>query len=412
MNTKTDPRSISVHDFTYVLHEDRIAKFPLQQRDASRLLVFRNGEIRDTHFRNLPELLHRGDLMVFNETKVIHARLVFTKDSGAVIEILCLEPTDHPDPAVALRMKGACTWAVMIGNLKRWKEGPMRMELEIAGEAVQLQANQSRTDSGNLNVIFRWNSDHTFSEILEAAGRLPIPPYLHREAEDSDEASYQTVYAHHEGSVAAPTAGLHFTEQTLSDLDRIGIKRHFITLHVGAGTFLPVKSDTMAGHNMHEERIFVDRSVISGLLEELKGSREQRIIAVGTTTLRTLESIYWAGALLRKGVSGEFCINQWIPYSTQTFPSAAESLQGILDHLDSNNQTVFTLTTKLLIAPGYQFKIADVLVTNFHQPNSTLLLLVAAFIGEDWRKVYNHALDHGYRFLSYGDSSLLFRADQ
>jgi S-adenosylmethionine:tRNA ribosyltransferase-isomerase len=409
-----DPRSITMREFSYELPAERIARYPLKDRDASKLLVYENGTISDRTFSELPSLLLPGDRIVFNETKVIHARLLFTKGTGAVIELLCLEPLDHPDPAVALQQKNECTWSVMIGNLKRWKDGCLELTIRMTeGESI-LKAEKLSAE----HVKFTWSGDYPFSEIIEQAGKLPIPPYLDRDAEASDETAYQTVYARNEGSVAAPTAGLHFTQNVLDALADRGIERTNLTLHVGAGTFRPVKSESVGGHSMHEERIVVEKGALAQLRDFLQHreksteSTPPRLVAVGTTSLRTLESLYWLGVSRSSG-NPSLQLPQWFAYDYEggdVTPSRA--LTALLLSLENAGSDRLVAATSLLIAPGYRFRMADVLVTNFHQPDSTLLLLIAAFVGQNWRNVYHHALDNGYRFLSYGDSSLLFRKDQ
>ncbi|MFM2206512.1 MAG: hypothetical protein RL213_487 [Bacteroidota bacterium] len=417
LNRPKDPRSITIREFSYELPTDRIARYPLSERDASKLLVFSNGSIYDRVFSELPSILKSGDRMVFNETKVIHARLLFTKDTGAVIELLCLEPLDHPDTAVALQRKNECRWKVMIGNLKRWKDLSLRMVIAMTTGETVLTAEKISPDQ----VRFTWTGDHTFSEIIEQAGRLPIPPYLERDADTSDETTYQTVYARNEGSVAAPTAGLHFTQDVLQLLEERGIGRTNLTLHVGAGTFRPVKADSMGEHAMHEEKIVVEKSALEQLRDFLlqretlisdSSSEQSRLVAVGTTSLRTLESLYWLGVAETSGNRSRN-LSQWFPYDYKgDYVTAAQAISALTRSLESEGSSRMVASTGLLIAPGYRFRMADALVTNFHQPDSTLLLLVAAFIGEDWKNVYRHALENAYRFLSYGDSSLLFRKDQ
>lgn len=410
-----DPRDISILDFTYELPDHRIARFPLDQRDASKLLVYDNGSIADTTFNRLPEFLRAGDKMVFNETKVIHARLLFHKPTGGAVEVFCLEPSDRTDPAIALLQTGESVWHAMIGNLKRWKDRLLEMHVVINDTPVCLQAERLQDNDGGHLVRFRWNSGHTFSEIIDAAGNLPIPPYLKREAEPADESTYQTVYARHEGSVAAPTAGLHFTTQVMQALSEKDVTASYVTLHVGAGTFKPVKADTMAGHQMHREQIVVDTGTLQDLhaffsRREASAARgHERLIAVGTTSLRTLESLYWMGCMLVNGDENP-AVDQWTPYDySGKSVSTTVALEALVTRLKGSGNERLVTSTSLLIGPGYEFRLADALLTNFHQPGSTLLLLVGAFIGDDWKKVYRHALDNDYRFLSYGDSSLLFR---
>lgn len=413
MTTSNDPRSLSIRDYTYSLPENRIAKFPLPERDASKLLVYRQGNIQDKSFRQLPESLSKGDLLVFNETKVIHARLIFRKPTGSVIEILCLEPNNHPDPAVALQQQASSDWKVMIGNRKRWKEPYQELVVSGGSTSFVLRATILENESGPV-VRFTWNESITFAEVIELAGQLPLPPYFDREPEEEDEDRYQTVYARHEGSVAAPTAGLHFTTRVLDELRTNGVDTTFVTLHVGAGTFRPVKSEVLSEHDMHEERIVVSRTSLQEIIHSINQQQKNgagKIVAVGTTSMRTLESLYWIGVkmTLQELDNQIVTVEQWYPYEEhEKIISAGDALNAIIDYLNKHNLSQLVATTGIIIAPGYSFKMVDALITNFHQPDSTLLLLVAAFIGNDWHAVYDHALKNEYRFLSYGDSSLLF----
>ena len=401
----SNPKSISIKDYTYTLPEDRIAKHPLKQRDASKLLCYKNGLIQDHVFHQLPNLLQKDDLLVFNNTRVIRARLLFKKASGSVIEVFCLEPADGLDPAMAFQEQGRSRWTALVGNAKRWKEPFQEILVTIQGTQVPLKAILEDRLQDHFVVRFEWPHDFTFSEIIDAAGNLPIPPYLKRETEADDLVRYQTVYAQYDGSVAAPTAGLHFTPQTFSDLQQKGVQTAHVTLHVGAGTFRPVKSDTMADHDMHEEKMFISRETIQKLYEH---AQKGNIIAVGTTSLRTIESIYWYGVRLLSKSDASFKIAQWDPYELEQHISAPDAFGAVIHHLTKNNLEMLSGSTALLIAPGYRFQTVKGLITNFHQPDSTLLLLVAAFIGPDWRRIYDHALANEYRFLSYGDSSVLF----
>lgn len=414
-----DPRHIAIRDYSYSLPDDRIANYPLEERDASKLLVYREGSIHDTTFLSLPEFLSSGDLLVFNETKVIHARLIFKKPTGSTIEILCLEPHDMPDPAVALRQQGSCTWKVMIGNRKRWKEAYQELMVDKGdGSSFALRATIYGEETTGPLVQFSWEENITFAEVIELAGKIPLPPYFKREPETSDEERYQTVYARHDGSVAAPTAGLHFTPRVLDALAKKNIDTTFVTLHVGAGTFRPVKSELLEDHVMHEERIVVSRTSILRLLRILEEKNDRpadvtgKIVAVGTTSMRTLESLYWMGVKLlsQEELDKPLTIDQWYPYEKResAIPPAI-ALNAIADYLAEHQLSQLVATTGIIIAPGYTFRMVDVLITNFHQPDSTLLLLVAAFTGPDWRRIYDHALANAYRFLSYGDSSVLFR---
>lgn len=404
------PQQIHISDYAYALPDDRIAKYPLAERDASKLLIYRGGQIRETLFRHLPDCLPDGALLVFNNTRVIRARLLFCKDTGAMIEIFCLEPAVPSDYEQSFAQTAHCTWHCLVGNSKRWKSGQLHTTVTVGGEPVTLSAERVSVagESGDL-VDFRWdNPRYTFSDVLEAVGVLPIPPYLHRETEAQDLQTYQTVYSKVKGSVAAPTAGLHFTPAVLAELDACGMEREEVTLHVGAGTFRPVKSDTIGGHAMHTEHFAVTRRTVDRLL-----AKPEHVIAVGTTSVRTLESLYYIGCALARGGADEsadeaFTVGQWEPYGADAPTlTAEEALRAILCYLDRRGMDRLWAATQIIIAPGYQFKIVRGMVTNFHQPQSTLLLLVSAFVGGDWRTIYDYALAHDFRFLSYGDSSLL-----
>lgn len=412
----TDTQHIRISDFNYPLPEERIAKFPLAERDSSKLLVYRHGEVSETEFRRLPSLLPKGALMVFNNTRVIRARLHFRKETGSLIEIFCLEPLEPAEYQQNFATCGSVDWTCMIGNLKRWKSGTLQRALQVGDREVTLSAERvadsASSDGTHHHVRFSWSdASLTFSEVLEAVGELPIPPYLNRETQESDLRTYQTVYSKVKGSVAAPTAGLHFTERVLAALDEAGIDREELTLHVGAGTFKPVKSEDIGGHEMHSEYIVVRRRTLEKLLRH-----GGHAIAVGTTSVRTLESLYYIGRKLETcpdASEEELHVNQWEPYSTAE-PRGAEGdaatlryLQHIVDYLDRNHLEALHTSTQIIIAPGYQYHIVRLMVTNFHQPQSTLLLLVSAFVSGDWRKIYDYALAHDFRFLSYGDSSLL-----
>lgn len=403
----SDVGNISVSDFTYTLPDDRIAKYPLEERDASRLLYYHAGKMEDLLFRQLPGLLNQNDLLVFNNTRVIHARLHFKKSTGSVIEIFCLEPADGLDPVLAFQEKGVSRWKALIGNAKSWKEDHQQIDVDVSGEIIPVKAFMEERLNDHFVVRFEWPGEHLFSKIIEAAGKLPIPPYLKRETETEDLVRYQTVYAQSDGSVAAPTAGLHFTQRTFDELREKGVQTTQVTLHVGAGTFRPVKSDTLAGHDMHSEKIYIGRHTIEKLLDH---SITGRIIVVGTTSMRTVESLYWYGVKLLTANNDRFEIGQWDPYSLEQHITAADAFRAALNYMEQHNMTVLSGSTSILIAPGYRFHTIDGIITNFHQPNSTLLLLIAAFTGDDWKKIYNHALLNGYRFLSYGDSSMLIRS--
>lgn len=402
-----DPRQLSIHDFTYQLPAARIAPEPLPNRDQSKLLLYRGGTITDQLFRELPALLPANSLLVFNDTKVVRARLFARRPTGGIVELFCLEPVaPHRALEPAMQQTGSCVWKCLVGNGRRWKEGPVTLDFEAQGQTAQLTAVRTEQHEGYALIRFSWQpAALPFAEVLRAAGHLPLPPYLNRADTDVDAIRYQTVYAAHEGAVAAPTAGLHFSEPVLADLMERGIASARVTLHVGAGTFQPVKADQMAEHSMHGEPISVTAATLRQLLAHLPAP----IIPVGTTSLRTLESLYWLGARLvqQPAAVPTGHVGQWQPYETQTRVSTTEAFTALLQHLDAICSDTLQATTQLLIAPGYKFRVAGGLITNFHQPESTLLLLVAALIGPDWRRVYDHALAHNYRFLSYGDSSLL-----
>lgn len=406
-----NPKHIRIADYNYELPDERIAKFPLAERDSSKLLVYNHGEVSEDKFTNLPKYLPKGALMVFNNTRVIRARLHFQKETGAQIEVFCMEPFAPIEYQQNFAQTGSVEWLCMIGNLKRWKSGILTKELNIKGETVILTAERLPYESPNATgtnhrVRFSWNDDKVaFSEVLEAVGELPIPPYLNRETQESDLKTYQTVYSKVKGSVAAPTAGLHFTERVLKALDDAGIDCEELTLHVGAGTFKPVKSEEIADHEMHSEYIVVKRQTIEKLL-----AHGGEAIAVGTTSVRTLESLYYIGVKLLQNPhlsENELAVDQWMPYETNPTATPVEAMQAILDYLDSNHLPALHTSTQIIIAPGYEYKIVKRMVTNFHQPQSTLLLLVSAFVHGDWHKIYDFALAHDFRFLSYGDSSLL-----
>ncbi len=401
-----DTKHIQISDYNYPLPDERIAKFPLAERDHSKLLVYRHGEVSEDTFYNLPGYLPKGALMVFNNTKVIQARMHFRKETGALIEVFLLEPANPTDYELMFQTTGHCSWLCMIGNLKKWKEGTLKREFDVKGKHLTLSATRIKEVHTSHWVDFDWdNPDVSFAEILDAVGELPIPPYLNRETQESDKKTYQTVYSKIKGSVAAPTAGLHFTERVLADLDAHGIDREELTLHVGAGTFKPVKSKEIEGHEMHTEYISVHRQTLEKLI-----AHEGRAIAVGTTSVRTLESLYYMGAKLAEhpdATEEELHVNQWEPYDTHPTLTAVEAIRNVLNYLERNHLNALHSSTQIIIAPGYEYKIVKMLVTNFHQPQSTLLLLVSAFLHGDWRKVYDYALAHDFRFLSYGDSSLL-----
>jgi len=400
-------KEISISDFTYELPEGQIAKFPLEKRDQSKLLIYRGGKINDDSFANLPKHLSPGTLLVFNNTKVIQARLHFQKSTGAKIEIFCLEPTSPSDFAMAFQAKAGCSWKCIVGNAKKWKEGFLEKEIEINGKIFVLKAEKT-ADLGDSRVVsFSWEADMNFGEILEVAGIIPIPPYLDRDSEASDLERYQTVYSKIKGSVAAPTAGLHFTEKVFSELNKKGIEKAELTLHVGAGTFQPVKSETIDGHDMHTEHILVTRTFLEKLHAHLG-----KVIAVGTTSIRTLESLFWMGCKVIENPSiqpSELNILQWDPYEKETNIPAEDAITAIIDFMDRNELERIASSTQIIIVPGYTFRIIHGMITNFHQPQSTLLLLISAFLGDHWKRIYQHALEQNYRFLSYGDSNLYLK---
>jgi S-adenosylmethionine:tRNA ribosyltransferase-isomerase len=408
------PRELDIQDFDYLLPEERIARFPLEERDSAKLLVYRRGEIATDTFRHLGEQLPEGAHLVFNDTRVVHARLRFRTESDKPIEVFCLEPLSPDEHQRNLSHGTGVEWLCLIGNNRAWKSGPLTLRVDSPQGQWALQVERLERRGDAFAVRFEWSpGDKAFGEVLALAGVIPLPPYLNRESTAADHERYQTVYARHEGSVAAPTAGLHFTERVFADLDARGIQRSEVTLHVGAGTFKPVKSETLEGHEMHTESLLVPRQALLALRSTLE--KGAPVIAVGTTSLRTLESVYWFGAALHQGrpFEGHLSVSQWQPYETLgPLPSARESLTAILDALDARGLDALEGHTQILLAPGYTFRLADGLITNFHQPKSTLILLVAALIGEDWRRVYGYALDNGFRFLSYGDSSLLLKPVQ
>ena len=401
-----DTKHIKISDYNYPLPDERIAKFPLAVRDQSKLLVYRHGEVSEDHFTSLPNYLDKGALMIFNNTKVIQARLHFRKETGALIEIFCLEPILPNDYALNFQQTTHAAWLCMIGNLKKWKEGKLQKEVTVKGRTITLSAERGECHGTSHWVDFRWdNPEVTFADILEVFGELPIPPYLNRETQESDKETYQTVYSKIKGSVAAPTAGLHFTERVLSSLREKGVELEEVTLHVGAGTFRPVKSKEIEGHDMHTEYISVNRNTIEKLI-----SHQAEAIAVGTTSVRTLESLYYIGINASRNpeaAESELHVQQWQPYEDNADVSSMQALQYVLDYMNAHQLNTLHTSTQIIIAPGYEYKIVKKIVTNFHQPQSTLLLLVSAFVKGDWHKIYDFALSHNFRFLSYGDSSLL-----
>lgn len=403
-----NPKDILIEEFNYPLQEGQIAKFPLKQRDKAKLLYFNGKEIKDEVFSSLPFLLDNGSLLVFNDTKVIYARLFFYKETGAKIEIFCLEPFEPNDAQLAFAEKNRVVFRCLVGNNKKWKDGVLSSSKKEGEKEIMLLAKRLRAEDECWLIEFTWDGDKSFAEIMELFGVVPLPPYLHRESNEEDKEDYQTIYANYDGSVAAPTAGLHFTDKTFQDLKQRGIESCFVTLHVGAGTFKPVSTDTIGEHSMHIEKIFVPKSVIQSLLKH----DTKTIICVGTTSVRTIESLYWYGRKVIEN-NGNYLpldIKQWQPYeSRQNEVSSQQSLEAILNMMETNNINYLTGQTQLIIAPSYKYRIIKGMVTNFHQPKSTLLLLVSALIGEDWKRVYQHALENNYRFLSYGDACLFLK---
>lgn len=434
-NMNMEPKHIHIKDYNYPLPDERIAKFPLSRRDTSKLLVYRHGDISQDTFHHLPEYLPKGALMIFNNTRVVRARLHFRKavtpyceaphntlqeasqyvastvasggvsdkPQGALIEIFILEPALPAEYQENFLSRGRCSWYCLVGNLKKWKTGSLHQQIRIGEETVTLSATRGEAHGTSHRIDFTWDTGHTWAEILEATGELPIPPYLNRKTEQSDLTTYQTVYSKIKGSVAAPTAGLHFTPEVLAELDNHGIEREEVTLHVGAGTFKPVKSEEIGDHDMHTEHIAVHRTTIERLI-----AHEGAAIAVGTTSVRTLESLYYMGILAMQGKE-DLHVEQWMPYSEATTSKVdtCQALQALLKYMDERNLDILHSSTQIIIAPGYKFRIVRMMVTNFHQPQSTLLLLVSAFVQGNWRSIYDYALENDFRFLSYGDSSLL-----
>ena len=399
---------IKIEDYNYPLDDSRIAKYPLAERDASKLLHYKDATVQEYSFRDLPTLLPAGALMVFNDTKVVPARMFFQRETGAHIEIFCLEPVSPPEYNTIFASTQSCRWKCVVGNLKRWKNDVLSLintadDKDIA--ELDLRASLVQKEGNTAVVEFTWNTGVPFSNVLDMAGNVPIPPYLNRDTEAIDLERYQTLYARVRGSVAAPTAGLHFTQRVLDGIAGKGIDINDVCLHVGAGTFLPVKSSNVADHPMHREPFVVSVELLKKLRD-----RNRPVIAVGTTSVRTLESLYYAGVdCIESGAPKD--IGQWVPYEREYPYSIEESLEALIEYLQSNGLEELTLGTRIIIVPGFRFRLVDYLVTNFHQPESTLILLVSAFVKGDWRRIYDYALTHGFRFLSYGDSSLLERAD-
>ena len=398
-------RHIDINDYDYALPDERIAKFPLAERSASKLLVYRDGAISERHFRDLGEVLPAGAMLVFNNTKVIRARIIMHKASGARIEVFCLEPHAPADYERAFAVKGSCEWSCIVGNLKKWKEGAVGIDFELDGTPQQLRAYRIGDGGREQIVRFEWSADLTFGELLEHLGKIPIPPYLNRDSEEIDYTRYQTVYSKFEGSVAAPTAGLHFTPELLASLHDAGTEFDEVTLHVGAGTFLPVKDDDACRHAMHTEHFEIRRTTVEHLLRKWGF-----ITAVGTTSVRTLESLAALAWRIRRDGSPatDRVIGQWELYDLPATFTGRDALETLLEYMQRNELDALKAATQIMIAPlGYRWRIVRWIITNFHQPKSTLLLLVAAYVGDDWHKIYDYALGHDFRFLSYGDSSLL-----
>lgn len=397
---------IRIEDYNYPLPEDRIAKYPLPERDGSKLLIYKDADVSHTSFKNITDLVPEESLMIFNDTKVVPARLHFQRETGAHIEIFCLEPVLPEEYVSMFAVTDRCRWRCIVGNVKRWKNDTLSLynpKDETSVSEVGLRADLIERDGETSIVEFSWKDGSPFSRVLEVAGSVPIPPYLNRDTEDIDLERYQTLYARYRGSVAAPTAGLHFTEDVLDRLRKRSIDTETVCLHVGAGTFLPVKSSLVSEHNMHREPFVVSLELLQKLI-----TRKGKVTAVGTTSVRTLESLYYVGVkCIEDGMPSD--VEQWEPYNRDYPYSLEDSLNAIVSYLRDNDLTELKIGTRIIIVPGYRFRIVDVLVTNFHQPQSTLLLLISAFVGGDWKRIYDHALGNGFRFLSYGDSSILFR---
>lgn len=401
-----NPKHIQIKDYNYPLPDSRIAKYPLDNRDESKLLIYNKGKITQRVFKELPDFLNKGDLIIFNNTKVIQARLHFQKETGGLIEIFCLEPYAPHDYNLNFQATKSCSWLCLIGNSKKWKQGILTKEIVSNGHSIILTAERGAPIGTSHLVTFSWNNEQvTFADILDYFGELPIPPYLNRDTEEKDKTTYQTVYSKIKGSVAAPTAGLHFTTDVLNNLKEKGVDLDEVTLHVGAGTFRPVKSDEIEGHDMHTEYISVRKATIQNIINH--GSK---VVAVGTTSVRTLESLYHIGVSIHNNPSisdQELPVTQWQAYDVQSELSAEESLKAIITYMDQHGLDILNTSTQIMIAPSYQYRVVKAIVTNFHQPQSTLLLLVSAFVNGDWQSIYEYALSNDFRFLSYGDSSLL-----
>lgn len=402
-----DTKEVLIDDYNYDLPQERIAKYPLAKRDESKLLIYKNPDIQQDVFKNIAGYLDSSYLLIRNNTKVFQARLLFKKETGAEIEIFCLDPLDPSDYALSFQSRNYCIWNCLIGNQKRWKGQNLTKSFDFEGKTYSLTATKISEDSGINAIKFSWdNSEITFADVMEACGLIPLPPYLHRDAEDSDKVRYQTIYSKFEGSVAAPTAGLHFTPEVLDSLKAKNIDTAELTLHVGAGTFKPVKTECIGEHEMHTEHFFVRKAELKKIIDNA-----QNIVAVGTTTVRTLESLYWLGVKLltrQDEFEENYHLSQWEVYDMPQDISPKESLNALYNYLLDNNLELLHASTQIIIAPGYHYKLLKALITNFHQPKSTLLLLIAALIGDKWKEVYHFAMENNFRFLSYGDSSLLF----
>ena len=402
------PSSIQIQEYNYPLPHHRIAQYPLEERDASKLLFF-NGSIQESQFREVGDFLPKGSLLVFNDTKVVQARLIFTKSTGARIEIFCLEPVE-PTREIqdAFQQGSGVVWKCLIGNRKKWKSGLLEMPFQFEGKEQMLKAERIEDEREYSYIRLTWSPEHTdFATVLDETGKIPLPPYMDRKADDEDKIRYQTIYAKNEGSVAAPTAGLHFTNQVMKDLETKNIRTQFVTLHVGAGTFKPVSDDEVGKHIMHTEQILIQKE----LIKDLMNRTENKVIAVGTTSIRSLESLYWIGVkIMAQPHLEEYKLGQWEAYELaeqfEDLPSETQALQAILDYLTKHQLQELRSETQILIGPGYEFQIIDGMITNFHQPKSTLLLLISAYLGDQWKEIYQYALEHDFRFLSYGDSCL------
>lgn len=397
------PSDLTISDFNYPLPDERIAKYPLAQRDQSKLLVYNNGDISDDVFRNLASHINSNSIIVTNNTKVIRARMEFFKESGARIEIFCLEPHEPAEYNLMFEQTRSCVWLCYVGNSKKWKDGQLTKQIDLDGKSTILRVSRVGADRDAQLVRFEWdNQQVAFGEIIDWAGQIPIPPYLNRKSEAIDDVRYQTIYSEEKGSVAAPTAGLHFTEAVFESLKAKGIEHYNVTLHVGAGTFKPVQSATIGGHPMHIEHFVLSEEILRPLFENKK-----QVVAVGTTTVRTLESMYWIGVKAKLGMEKPLELGQWEAYTLPEGVSVKDAFGALLDELHRSGKAELMASTCIMIAPGYQYKVIDNLITNFHQPQSTLLLLVSALIGDDWHRVYDYALANNFRFLSYGDSCFL-----